>query len=253
MALGQNNKPLSYSAVDYLKAIFESSWTYGLFTSYFDAELYRWAAFYYKTYVFGRNRPMNAVVSIAKVIEDVNISQRNYPQHDAMKHFLEKDFVEVGKAEQIADNFKVSLQTANNFKPYLTARVDIKLMTTEGDFQILSTSDDKAGVYKPNWFQRDGMGYVINSLIGELTFTANSTVDGQVSLWLRGVDKRNPEDKSKRIPYWIDYTKLIVNDKKIFDEIIPAWHDKPYEYTMEVKAGEEIKVHVEWLPHRSDT
>lgn len=31
-----------------------------------------------------------------------------------------------------------------------------------------------------------------------------------------------PNDRSKGIPYWIDYTNLIVNDKMIFDTLTPA-------------------------------
>ena len=81
-------------------------------------------------------------------------------------------------------------------------------MTTEGDFQILSVSDDKAGVYKPAWFQRNGIGYVINSNVGQLEFVAKTTMDGQILLSLKALDIRSSEDKSKRIPYWINYTKL---------------------------------------------
>ena len=96
----------------------------------------------------------------------------------------------------------------------ITARVDIKLMSTEGDFQIVSTSDSKATVRKPSWFQKDGTGYVIQSSAGKLEFIAKAAVDGQIKLSLKALDIRKPEDSSKRIPYWIYYTKFSVNDKK---------------------------------------
>ncbi|MBQ6758569.1 MAG: hypothetical protein IJP42_05720, partial [Selenomonadaceae bacterium] len=80
--------------------------------------------------------------------------------------------------------------------------------------------------------------------------------DGQINLNLRGMDVRNSEDWSngiaKRIPYWIDYTKLTVNGKNIFNTRTSAWCDKPYAYTVEAKANEEIKIQVEWQPHKSD-
>ena len=139
------------------------------------------------------------------------------------------------------------------FLPYLTARVDVKLVPQgEGDFQIVSVSDAKATVLKPDWFQKGGIGYQIQSYKGNMEIVAKATVDGQINLRLMGLYMSNPEDKSKCVPYWIDYTKLTVNDKVIFEELTPVWHDKPYHYTLEVKAGDEIRIQTYWLPHRSD-
>lgn len=139
------------------------------------------------------------------------------------------------------------------FQNYLTARIDVKLRSMAGDFQILSLSDENASVSKPAWFQKGGVGYSIQSYTGNLNFIAKASVDGKVLLDLRSIDVRDPDDKSKCIPYWIDYTKLIVNGKTVFDTVTPAWHDKSFNYNLDVKADEEIVVEVEWLPHRSDT
>ena len=148
---------------------------------------------------------------------------------------------------------KVESLISDSFKPFITARIDTKLMSKEGDFQIVSVSDDKATIEKPRWLQRGGVGYQLESYAGKLDFIAEATADGKIQLKLRGLDTRDPEDNSKRIPYWIDYTKLTVNDKPIFDKITPAWLNKPYTYTIDAKADEEIKIHVEWQPHRSNT
>ena len=223
--------------------MFESSRTYGLFTAYFDSELYHYAANYHENNVFGRNRPLYAVVGVTQVLEAIEVSQRNRTLNQNMKHFLEQDFA------TIHDN----AQVPGNFKPYITARIDVKLVTTEGDFQIISVSDEKATVDKPNWFQKDGVGYVIQTCAGKLEIKAKTTVKGQVTFRLRGMDIRTPEDKSKRVPYWIDYTKFEVDGKTVFDKLTPVWHDKLYRHSIAVEAGEEIKIQVEWLPHRSDT
>ena len=136
-----------------------------------------------------------------------------------------------------------------DFKIYSIARVDVEF-AGGGDFQILSVSDDKAKVLKPAWFQKNGVGYVITSCGSKLEFTARATVDGQMRLWLRGMDIRDKADKSKRMPYWIDYTALTVNGQKILDTLTPAWHDKSYHYNINVKAGDEVRVQVEWQPHK---
>ena len=133
---------------------------------------------------------------------------------------------------------------------YSTARIDIQLVPKgEGDFQVVSVSDDKASVWKPAWFQKGGIGYQIQSHAEKLEIIAKTTVNGKINLYLRGVDIRYPNDNSKRIPYWIDYTKLVVNGNITLDKVTPAWHDKPYGYNMEVKAGDEIKIQVEWVSH----
>ena len=151
-----------------------------------------------------------------------------------------------------ADAKTVAQTLSRKLQDDITARVDIKLMSTEGDFQIVSISDDKADVKKPNWFNRDGVGYVIQSCNGNMKFIAKANVDGKISLSLKGLDIRTPEDNSKRVPYWIYYTKFSINDKIVFNEITPAWHDEPFNYTFDARAGEEIKIQAEWLPHTGD-
>ena len=145
-----------------------------------------------------------------------------------------------------------SLELTDKFKAFFTARIDIRLMSTEGDFQIQAVSDDKAKVSQPSWLQGNAIGYMISSFAGSLKFVAKATVSGQISLNLRSMDVREPADKSKRIPYWIDYTKLVVNNKTIFNKLTPTWHDKPFRYNINAKRGEEIKIEIEWLPHRYD-
>ena len=145
-------------------------------------------------------------------------------------------------------------ESMDKFKDYVTARIDIKLAhKSAGDFQILSLSDKNVSVAKPAWLQKGGSGYQIQSYAGDLKFVAKSSIDGTISLDLKSLDIRDPADKSKRIPYWIDYTRLTINEQAIFDTITPAWHDKFYRHIIDAKAGEEIKIQIEWLPHRSDT
>lgn len=126
------------------------------------------------------------------------------------------------------------------FDPYLTARLDIQFVSkiANKDFQILSVSDNNAEVTSPDYLQKEGIGYQVQSYAGNMEIIAKSTVSGKVILKLKGMDIRNPKDSSKRVPYWIDYTKLNVNGKEIFDKVTPAWHDKLYRHTLRVKAGE---------------
>ncbi|MBQ4495812.1 MAG: hypothetical protein II968_08590, partial [Selenomonadaceae bacterium] len=78
---------------------------------------------------------MYAILGVTKVLEDVEISQRNRPLYDGMRHFLEQDFAKIHEDDS---------QIIRKFKDHFTARIDIRFMTTAGDFQILSCSDEKA-------------------------------------------------------------------------------------------------------------
>ena len=140
------------------------------------------------------------------------------------------------------------------FKRWFSIRLDIRLKTTiQKDFQIVSVSDDKAEIRQPEWFNRDGVGYVIQSYAGKLDIVFKVIAGGPITISLKGLFYPDPKNKGKRLPYWVDYTKLAVNDKVIFNKLTPAWHDKPYNYNLNAKAGEEVTLSVEWLPHRGDT
>ncbi|MBR0062339.1 MAG: glycosyltransferase family 2 protein, partial [Selenomonadaceae bacterium] len=143
---------------------------------------------------------------------------------------------------------------SQKFLPHLTARLDMQLKpeTAGGDFKIISVSDKKAAVWKPDWLQKEGVGYQIQSHNGSIDIVAKVTADGQIKMDFRGVDMRDKKDNSKRVPYWIDYTNLTINGKKILNKIVPACHDQPYRFTLNVKAGQEIKMRTEWSPHRDD-
>ena len=137
----------------------------------------------------------------------------------------------------------------------ITARIDVELVPKifGGDFQILSVSDDKANIQKPDWFQKNGIGYQIESHARKMDIVAKTTAAGKIRLNLRGLDVRSPEDKSKRVPHWIDYTSLVVNGKRVINTCVPTWHSKTYRYETAVSAGQEINIQVEWFPHKSGT
>lgn len=150
---------------------------------------------------------------------------------------------------------KPSQKTSDKFDPDLTARFDIKMTSKKGlkDFQIVSVSDDKAKIQQPEWMNKNAIGYQIHSYAGKLEIVVKSVSNGKINCFLRGLDIRDPKDYSKRIPHWIDYTRFTVDGKTIFDTVTPTWHDEFFYYKMNVKADKEIKIQLEWSPHKSKT
>ena len=248
---GKNNPNIPGVALtqNCLKSVFESSRTYGLFTAYFDEEFYRYAEDFYYNKNYARYSAMNAVVGVTRVLEAVEISQRNNSPYCDVQRFLTEDFA------QIHDDAKVYSQVIDRFSRYITATVMVRLYQNNNSeaLQILSMSDNKAKISKPEYHQKDGVCYLIRSYIGSLEIVTKALEDGQARVYLSAPYVTEQENRSKHIPYWIDYTKLTINGKVIFDTLTPVWHDKSYRHIMDVKAGEEIKIQAEWLPHRSDT
>lgn len=152
-------------------------------------------------------------------------------------------------------NDNINAQIVSGFSRYFTALVDVYLYpkVAGGDFQILCISDNRANAFKATWVKEGDFGYQIQSYSGKLEFIVKATVSGKIHLALLGIWVRSPEDSSKFMPYWIDYTTLRVNGERIIAKLTPAWCGKPYQHYMDVKAGDEIRVQVEWLPHMGDT
>lgn len=230
-----------------LKAMFESSKTLGLFTAYFDEALYHYAADYYDTNIFYGNRLMYAIIGVTQVLEAVEISNRNSPSYREWTHSIEKDFYTV-------DNKDDSILRQLN--RYIIAKAEVKLVPEPNTktFQILSVTNEKIPETKLE-SQHSESDYVITSFDEKFKFVVTATADGQAEIILSGKSliPFDEEDRTGIVPYRIDYTALSVNGKTIFDELTSAWHNRPYRHNTDVKAGEEIIIQVEWLPHRSNT
>ena len=139
---------------------------------------------------------------------------------------------------------------------YLIARIDIKnLGQEENDVELLGCSDNAIHFEKPGWFKKfDGAGMVLHSLKGSLDLEIKCIQDGQLNIWLRGVDFRDKNDK--RAPIFVDFTKLMINEELIFDSRITVSldHALSYHYIKEkVKDGDTFNIHVEWEPFDSES
>lgn len=136
------------------------------------------------------------------------------------------------------------------FARLMEARIDIKNKgTDENDLLIDNVSDALCIVSKPGWFGKDGVGYSIKSLAGSIKFTATFKKDGMLNLYLHTEPFFSADGKNRRIPIWLDYTSLIIDDAIIFSEKKPTWHDKAFTLEREVKDGQQMTFAIAWQPH----
>ena len=143
-------------------------------------------------------------------------------------------------------NKEISINQFNSqFFKFCTARIDIK---NEGystnDVLILDNSDNDSEVTKPNWFKNEsGIGTVIQSVTGKVNFKIKCINGGKLKLWLRGIDFINAD---KRIPIYIKYYKILINESNIIKTPVVVWHNNPYFFEKDVENNEIINISIEW-------
>lgn len=210
-----------------------------------DEEFYDKAAQHFNVSNYHPTRYMYGIISLASIFSIVdNKKSIVYDENNSLslrlKMMLNNAYYTVTQPLSFIDKYK-------NF---ITARIDVKFVTdTTSSFLIKNISDDKCNVFKPIWFQTDGIGYVLTSNLGDIEFSCETDRDGQVSIYLRGMDVRSKDNSSERMPHWINFQKFIIDEEIIFDGIDNlVWHDKPYVYKFGIKANQKIRIKLSWLP-----
>ncbi len=132
-------------------------------------------------------------------------------------------------------------------KAQLTARIDVKLFGDTADFDMKYISDSQSRAIVPDWFQKGGKGYQIETRQEVIDISFDIKTDGKLTIYLKGKNVRDA-DGIKRLPYWINYNMLTYNGITEFAEAKYSWHNKPITISHEVKAGEIVNLHIEWKP-----
>ena len=151
------------------------------------------------------------------------------------------------KRSSIKDEIELKL---NN---YNTSRIDIINYNLSNEHQkqnnvkIENCSDFNLEYYYPDWFKNpQGKGLIINSQKNFLKFDIIIEGDGELQIYLRSNDHRL---NNQRVPIYINYTKLLINNENILTENAVANHDIPFIYKSSVKDKQKITVYVEWMPY----
>lgn len=134
------------------------------------------------------------------------------------------------------------------FDKYDTCRIDLKNNGASSNIvEIKNISDYLANYNYPVWFKDDhGQGLKLQSNEHHLDVAIKCIGDGNLNISLKGLDIR--DSSNLRIPIYIKYTKLSVNDSVVFDEEKVICHDTPFNYSLNVLNNSIVKLHVEWEP-----
>ena len=127
------------------------------------------------------------------------------------------------------------------------ARIDIKNYGEGNDVEIKVLEGSNCNINRAEWFSKGSAGYTLVTKDKHLFLELRCVGDGNLVIRLRGIDRRAQD--GERLPLFVDYTRLVVNEELIFWEIKPQWHDVPYVYSKQVADGEKIKMEISWSEH----
>jgi len=128
-----------------------------------------------------------------------------------------------------------------------TARIDIKNQGDGNDLKMTVLDGDRCSITHPAWFAKAGTGYMLMTEDQHLLLELECVGAGNLMIRLQGINKLTSE--GIRIPLWVDYTRLSVNDEIVFWELKSQWHDKLYIFNKKVSDGEVVKVEISWSEH----
>ncbi|MBR2529032.1 MAG: hypothetical protein IKE58_11255 [Blautia sp.] len=239
--LEQETGSAETAAEQYMFHIFSGGGVRNLFTLLFPDEIYSYAACYPSIQNHYPYRYGYLVLGITKFLEDT-IASRNMTAASLTDAF----FKLAASPEAVRDEDPSEI--LKKIKNHITARIDVNIQgSSYTQLELLHCSDAKARITNPDWFQKNGIGYQIESFALQLRLRFHCQSDGSLRVKLRGksvFDKNN-----KRIPYWIDYTSLTVNEKTQFKGRRSACHDASLTFTFPVKEGDNIELNMEWDAH----
>ncbi len=122
-------------------------------------------------------------------------------------------------------------------------RVDIKNMGQESN-KVKLLNNENLYVSYPGWFHDDhGEGCVIEYENRDIDINFECANDGNIELIIRGKDFRNLDNIRK--PVYMNYTKLTINDRVIYNHDNLIWHNDSYIFNKECFDKENINIKLE--------
>lgn len=233
----QQEKISEDTLISKIKKAFLSDETKSTFLKYYNEDVYNYIADISCSRKFHPLQDAYAVLGICKVLNDISLNQTLMNQTSAQYIF------EVADSE--SGYFCIQNPLVNY---YATSRIDIKnIGSAENDVYIIELSDKKAEGRTPGFLcDEKGVGHILCSKAGRLSFTLKCVKSGVLSIVLRSLDIRDAN--GNRVAVWLDYNRFTCNGEVIFDETRSIWHDKFFKFTKNVEDGEIVEFEIEWTP-----
>lgn len=131
---------------------------------------------------------------------------------------------------------------------YLESRIDIKNYGTQNNnIVLLNSNDSSLNITQPSWFNDDrGIGSVVTGVKGDLNLSFKCVNDGKLMIGFKSIDFR--DKYGNRVPIYLDYTEILINDEIVVDGSQVSWHDSPFIFEKDVNDDDIINIKVKWRP-----
>ena len=126
------------------------------------------------------------------------------------------------------------------------ARIDI-MSEYPTDFEIKRLTND-VFVSQPSWIQKNGKGIILETKSSPINISIFSTTGGKIKLRLMGIDKKDANN-GERIPLWVDYTLLKINNEILLKKVTPCWHNKHVTFEFTLLKGQINNISILWNKH----
>lgn len=229
---------------EYLKKVFDSRVFEKQFSKYFDDDIYSQANLFYNQANRYKLRDIYPIIATTLLINDTERKPKSDEAFDVLDNFIDETLY---NPYLQSDEYVCLPKTIyERLKKRMSARLDICLIGDNTDFNVSCKQKDNTFIREPEYLQKEGKGYLVESVDFSLDLDLEIKTQGTLSLSLKGLDVKN--ENNERIEMWIEYNCLSVNNEVIFNENENAWHNKPYKYEKNVEAGDIITIHTEWKP-----
>jgi len=143
--------------------------------------------------------------------------------------------------------YKINEENYEYLRKYMEC-LDVKNYGCESnDVVLIDCSDALCSITQPSWFNNNqGVGNVVTSAKGNLNLSFKCVNDGKLVLEFKSLDYKDKQ--RNRIPLYIDYTEIIIDNENILTGSMVSWHDKPFYFEKDVKNDQIVNVQVSWLP-----
>ena len=222
----------SDKGIEYTNGIFATNRIRALFDLNFSDELYGYAKNYLKTSKFKPEAKANIVVSLALLNSRLEAEESTLI--DSLKKY--------DTASNLPDVYE-KLALLDKVKEYFTARFDIIMFGSDAKMVLQRSTDKEVSVKMPDWMQRDGAGYVLESSRCKAEFVFNCNRDGNVEIKLKGIFKKDSEGNF--VKRYVHFDHVSVNGEvKAAD--VTVWHNSPHVISAKATKGKLLKIEAEW-------
>lgn len=128
-----------------------------------------------------------------------------------------------------------------------TSRIDIKNYGKSENTVKFIEYEKNVRLSYPKWFNdKKGKGCKLESSKPNLNFIFKCIHKGKTSIFLRGVDFRDIDDKKVRLPIYVDINKFVMNNDIIINNNLLVWHNKSFSSKKNCEDNEIISIKIEF-------